>query len=89
MAIGRKTGGRAKGVPNKSTREIRDELAQLFTPDYFKALPARLADGKLAPQLESKLLAYRFGEPAQTLQLTGKDGEPIRVNHHYVAAASA
>jgi hypothetical protein len=78
-APGERRGGRAKGVPNNVTREIRDELARLFTPEYFKALPVRLAEGKLAPQLESKLLAYRFGEPAQTLALMGADGGPIQV----------
>lgn len=79
MAVGRKTGGRAAGVPNKATTQIREELAQLFTPAYFKALPTRLADGKLAPAIEAKLLAYRYGEPAQTLAVTGADGGPIQI----------
>lgn len=72
MAVGRKTGGRTKGIPNKVTREIRAELAQLFTRAYFARLPARLAKGTLAPQLEAKLLAYRFGEPQQHMALSGE-----------------
>ena len=76
---GHKTGGRKKGVPNKATQEIREELAKVVTEDYFSALPARLADGKMAPALEVKLLAYRFGEPQQTLKLTGEDGGPVLV----------
>ena len=81
MATGRKTGGRAKGIPNKVTREIREELAQLFTPAYFKALPARLASGTLAPQLEAKLLAYRFGEPKQSHEHSGKLTTVSKVIH--------
>lgn len=79
MAKGKKTGGRVAGTPNQATKEIKAELEQLFTPAYFSALPARLAEGKLAPQLESKLLAYRFGEPKQSMEVTGAGGGPVRV----------
>ena len=30
MAYGRKTGGRAKGTPNTTTRTVREQLAQAF-----------------------------------------------------------
>lgn len=79
MAKGQKTGGRVKGTPNKATREIREELARLFTPEYFETLPNRLREGKLAPAIEAKLLAYRYGEPRQTMELTGEGGGPVRV----------
>ena len=84
MATGKKTGGRKKGVPNKATREIKEELAKLFTPEYFATLPARLADGKLAPAIEAKLLAYRFGEPKQEMELSGSITVPNIVFKEYV-----
>jgi hypothetical protein len=89
MAQGRKTGGRSKGVPNKCTAEIKAALAQLFTPAYFASLPQRLKDGKLAPQIEAKLLAYCYGEPKQFLEHSGPDGGPIKIHHHYAAAPPA
>ncbi|MNZ76690.1 hypothetical protein D3C78_952070 [compost metagenome] len=30
MAVGRKTGGRQKGTPNKATKEVKDALAEAF-----------------------------------------------------------
>jgi len=83
MATGRKTGGRAKGTPNKSTKEIREQLENLFTPEYFTSLPMRLAEGKLAPQIEAKLLAYRFGEPKQQMELSGHVTMPNIVLKEY------
>ena len=85
MAAGRKTGGRTKGTPNKATKEIREELANLFTPEYFATLPLRLAEGKLAPQIEAKLLAYRFGEPKQQMELSGSVQVPNIVFKEYVS----
>jgi hypothetical protein len=85
MPAGRKTGGRKKGVPNRATKEIREELTRLFTPEYFADLPRRLAEGKLAPQIEAKLLAYRFGEPKQQMELSGSVTVPNIVFKEYVA----
>lgn len=79
MAKGKKTGGRVAGTPNHATAEIRRQLAKLFTPAYFKSLPSRLAGGQLAPAIEAKLLAYRFGEPKQSMEVTGEGGGPVRV----------
>ena len=81
MAAGKKTGGRQKGVPNKATRQIKEELDRLFTPAYFADLPARLASGKLAPQIEAKLLAYKFGEPKQTHEHSGELTTVSKVIH--------
>ncbi|MCY1417854.1 hypothetical protein D9M71_333980 [compost metagenome] len=30
MAVGRKTGGRQKGTPNKTTKEVKDALGEAF-----------------------------------------------------------
>lgn len=86
---GERRGGRKAGTLNQATKEIKAELAQLFTPQYFQALPVRLADGKLAPAIEAKLLAYRYGEPKQHMELTGKDGSPITITHHYTPQPGA
>ena len=85
MAAGRKTGGRQKGALNKSTVEIREALDALFTPQYFADLAIRLADGKLPPAVEAKLLAYRFGEPKQQMEVSGSITVPNIVFKEYVA----
>ena len=81
MAAGRKTGGRAKGTLNKSTAEIKEALGALFTARYFADLQVRLADGKLPPAVEAKLLAYRYGEPKQSMDLTGELTTVSKVVH--------
>lgn len=63
--------GRRKGVPNKSTAEIRDVARRLFDADYWDQLKQRLDRGKLAPALEIRLLAYLYGEPKQTVDVPG------------------
>lgn len=85
MAAGKKTGGRTKGTPNKSTVEIREALNALFTPQYFADLRARLAEGKLPPAVEAKLLAYKFGEPKQQMELSGSITVPSITFKEYVA----
>ena len=45
MALGRKTGGRKKGTPNKATAEVR-ELAREYTPAVVKALFSIVEDTK-------------------------------------------
>lgn len=81
MAHGRKTGGRTAGTLNKSTVEIRDALNALFTPGYFADLITRLAEGKLPPAVEAKLLAYRYGEPKQQMELSGQIATVSKVVH--------
>lgn len=61
--------GRKPGVPNKTTLEIKERLAQLFDDAYFTRLCERAKKGKLAPAVECKLLAYRYGEPKQTVDV--------------------
>lgn len=76
---GERRGGRKRGTPNKATIEIKRQLTKLFTPAYFKDLPARLKNGSLPPAIEAKLLAYAFGEPKQLLEHSGPNGAPIQV----------
>lgn len=83
----RKGLGRKKGALNKATRQIRDITQKLFDEAYFAGVKVRLGDGKLAPAVECKLLAYAFGEPKQSYEVSGPDGTPIQqIIHKYVAA---
>jgi hypothetical protein len=63
MAKGRKTGGRTRGTPNKSTVGIR-EIARSFVDDpaYRAALKVRLENGT-AGTMEPTLWAYAYGRP--------------------------
>lgn len=82
MAHGRKTGGRAKGTPNKSTTDVAAVARQLVEDDeYRKLFKARLQTGDLAPAVESMLWHYAYGKPPDSLHVTGKDGGPIRVEY--------
>ena len=59
----RKMGGRAKGVPNGATAEIREFARSLFEdPAYKKALRERLIKGHAGP-MEVQLLHYAYGKP--------------------------
>lgn len=59
MATGTKTGGRAKGTPNKVTKELRDRLKAILA-DELANLPAELANlpAKERIELLIKLLPY-------------------------------
>lgn len=69
MAKGKKTGGRVAGTPNKVTAEIRAAAQQLFDANYFSTLKARILEGKAAPAVECRMLAYAFGEPSQDVNI--------------------
>ena len=58
-----KVGGRAKGVPNRATAEIRDFARNLLEdPAYKEALRERLIKGQ-AGSVEIQLLHYAYGKP--------------------------
>ncbi|MBI4263389.1 MAG: hypothetical protein HY657_03350 [Acidobacteria bacterium] len=50
-------------MPNKVTREVRELAQRLFDEAYWKRTQQRLAQGRLAPAVECRLLAYAYGEP--------------------------
>lgn len=70
--------GRPKGVPNKSTVQVR-ELAQGLVNDdaYLVKLRLQLRAGKCAPAVEAMLWHYAYGKPKDTIEHTGPDGAPL------------
>lgn len=82
MAKGRKTGGRQKGTPNKVTREIREAVQRALDAQeeklgpWFDAVAAD--DPGRALALYGQLAEYVTPKLARK-ELTGEDGEPIRV----------
>jgi hypothetical protein len=69
--------GRQKGVPNKATKEIRELARALFDEAYWKRVKARIDSGDLPPALEQTFLAYGYGKPKETVEVSGPDGAPI------------
>lgn len=84
MALGKKTGGRVAGTPNKATAEVKD-LARKYGPDAIKeaAKLAGLTDaGAYKAESEQVRLAAlntildrAYGKATQVL--TGEDGESV------------
>jgi hypothetical protein len=76
MAIGKKTGGRPAGVPNKATRELK-ELAQAHGPALIKEL-ARLALKAESEQARVGAIKEMFdrgwGKASQAIQHSGAIG---------------
>lgn len=73
MAVGKKTGGRAKGTPNKATADIK-ALAQEYTGEAMLALVDvfRNSESDSAKVAAIKELFDRgFGKPKQSMDLEG------------------
>src|SRR5688572_16922403 len=70
-----KTGGRARGTPNRATVEGR-EFAMLLVNDpvYRANLRERLVAGRLPPGIEVMLWYYAHGKPRETVELTAMVG---------------
>jgi hypothetical protein len=80
MALGRKTGGRTAGTPNKATADIK-AAAKLHGPAALQAL-ADIAMGEEHPPAARvsaaiALLDRGFGKPSQSVELTGAEGGPV------------
>lgn len=76
---GRKTGGRAKGVPNKATREIK-ALAQKYTDEALKTLVQVMQTSESDQARVSaarELLDRGYGKSPQAH--TGEDGGPMKL----------
>ena len=80
----RRGGGRPKGVPNKTTPEIRLIARSLLErPEYLESLQKRLDAGR-APHMETLLAHYAYGKPAE--QVEHSQSGPIVVKHVYASA---
>jgi hypothetical protein len=69
--------GRPKGVPNKSTLEVKAIFRDVV--DYRKLAAItykRAMDGD--PQWAKFCFEYGFGKPVQVVEHSGPDGGPIR-----------
>ena len=63
--------GRAKGIPNKATREFKEFWHSfLESAEYRDSLRLRLIRGK-APHIESYLAQLVIGKPKDTLEVQG------------------
>jgi hypothetical protein len=80
MAIGRKTGGRAKGTPNKNTTDVAAMARQLVEDVAYQAMfKARLNGGTLPPGVEQMMWHYAYGKPIEHLHVGGDDGGPVLI----------
>lgn len=80
MALGKKTGGRVKGTPNKATADIK-AAAALHGPAMIEVL-AKIATNPRKPDnvrvsAAVALLDRGYGRPAQELQHTGGGGRTL------------
>lgn len=87
MANGKKTGGRRKGTPNKSTGAVADRCRQLIESIEYQAFfRQRLLAGDLPPAVEAMTWHYAYGKPKESLELSGADGGPVKVEFVIVHA---
>ncbi|UHD47648.1 hypothetical protein LUX29_11020 [Aureimonas altamirensis] len=80
MAIGKKTGGRRKGTPNKATAKREREIAKAgATPlEYMlKVMRNSRADGERRDRMAIAAAPYVHPKLA-SMQHTGRDGGPIQ-----------
>lgn len=88
MALGKKTGGRTKGTPNKATKEFRETVQQLLEDNaanvgrwlhmVAEGHDDEPADPGKALDLMAKLAEFAAPKLART-EVTGKDGGPVVV----------
>ena len=80
MAKGRKTGGRQKGTPNKSTGAVREAIAVFAEANVGKMDKwlAAVASTDPAKALELYLRAIEYHIPKLgRTEVTGEDGGPV------------
>jgi hypothetical protein len=80
------TGGRPKGAKNRSTRDLRAVLDALARgPKHTDLHAQRLhqltlsSDEHVAVKALNTVLAYRYGKPKESVELTGAEGGPVVV----------
>lgn len=71
--------GRPKGIPNKATLEIKD-LARQYAPAALEEIARLAREGKTEQTrvaASKEILDRAYGRPAQSVEMTGKDGGPV------------
>lgn len=69
---GKKTGGRTKGTPNKTTVEIRTVMQEFLADAAGQAkLREQYQKGELNPSVLALFYHYAYGKPKDTLALEG------------------
>jgi hypothetical protein len=78
MAVGRKTGGRVRGVPNKATADVK-AAARVYTAEAVDRLVfwMRSNSERASVSAANALLDRAHGKPAQAV--TGEGGGPIEL----------
>lgn len=69
---GKKTGGRAKGTPNKATREAKEFCASIVDDaEYQATIRSRALAGELSPAVECMLWYFAKGKPKEQVEHSG------------------
>ena len=82
MAIGRKTGGRAAGTPNRATADLK-LVAREYGPRVIEKLWGICENGvsdQAKINAARELLDRGYGKPAQPVS-GDADGEPVTIIH--------
>jgi hypothetical protein len=82
MAVGKKTGGRKAGTPNKATKQVREIVASVLTPEMeAKAWKRWLShkDDAIAWDAFKLAMAYKHGKPSNTVKFEADDGVTFSV----------
>ena len=67
-----KTGGREKGVPNKSSGEVRAAALLIVNDDEYRTELMKAAKTRtLSPGMECLLWYYAYGKPTESVDLGG------------------
>jgi hypothetical protein len=87
MAIGKKTGGRVKGTPNKTTALLKDAIIEAANAvgEDLKGKDGLLGYCKFLAKEEPKAFSQLLGKVLPT-QVTGENGEPIKITQVQLVA---
>jgi hypothetical protein len=90
MAVGRKTGGRVKGVPNKASVKREQEIAASGkTPLDFMLDTMRDEEKPFDIRLDAAKSAAPYVHPKlAAVEHTGKDGGPVAVSFQWLPPQS-